>query len=39
MTAVMASNSYCAPEVVAATAAMRDISMVAAMPVHRPTSM
>ena len=39
MTAVMASNSYWLPEVAAATAAMRDISMVAAMPVHSPTIM
>jgi hypothetical protein len=39
MTAVMASNSYWLPELAAATATMRDISSVAAMPVHRPTIM
>ena len=39
MTAVMASNSYWLPELAAATAAMRDISRVAATPVHRPTIM
>ena len=33
MTAVMASNSYWLPDVAAATAAIRDISIVAAIPV------
>ena len=39
ITAVMASNSYWAPEVAAATAAIRDISMTAATAVQSPTSM
>ena len=39
MTAVIASNSYELPEVAAATAAILDISIVAAIPVHSPTIM
>ena len=39
ITAVIASNSYMLPDVVAATAAIRDISMTAASPAENPTSM